>query len=464
MSSLGISLLVAWMIPAISLAADPGHKPNVVLILADDLGYGDLSCYGQKQYRTPAIDQLAEEGVRATDFYVPVPYCAPSRASLLTGRFPFRNGMTRNPHPGTHDEVGLRPSELTLGEVFGETGYATACIGKWHLGHVEPFLPASQGFEEYYGILYSNDMLPVQLFDRDKVVEDPVDQNLLTQKYTERAVSFIEEHKHEPFFLYLPHAMPHKPLGASENYYTPETPEDLYADVIREMDASVGAVRKSLERAGILNRTIFIFMSDNGPSHGGSTGGLKGRKASAWEGGVRVPFIIRYPEAFPAGKEVSAPFWSLDLFPTLLKLADIPLPVDVVLDGEDMTPALKGEESRHRPIFTAHNEKIITIRDGDWKLYLEKPRYLKKSEVESKPKLNPWPDGVTIIAPKEQPGAGQYPGIVPERFTNPLPLFNLAEDPTESVDLAAEYPEIVERLKRSHQQFLKTMPRQGRQK
>ncbi|MGB6220516.1 sulfatase-like hydrolase/transferase [Haloferula sp.] len=457
-------LFVACMIPFLAAADDLSQKPNVVLILADDLGYGDLSCYGQKEYRTPAIDRLANEGVRATDFYVPVPYCAPSRASLLTGRFPFRHGMTRNPHPGTHDDVGLSPSELTLGEVFGKAGYATACIGKWHLGHVDPFLPARQGFEDYYGILYSNDMLPVQLFDRDKVVEDPVDQSLLTEKYTARAVKFIEEHKQEPFFLYLPHAMPHKPLAASENYYTPETPEDLYADVIREMDGSVAAVRQALEQAGILDRTVFIFMSDNGPSYGGSTGGLKGRKASAWEGGVRVPFIIRYPAVFPAGKEVATPLWSLDLFPTLLELAGVPLPEDVVLDGKDIIPALKGEHFGRRPIFTAHNEKIITIRDGDWKLYLEEPRYLKKSDVESQPMLNPWPDGVTIIAPEEQPGPGQYPGIIPARFSNPLPLFNLAEDPTESLDLAAEYPEIVERLKEAHQRFLKSMLRQEPQK
>ena len=460
MKAIKASLFALGMTVSFATAEDREQRPNVVLILADDLGYGDLSCYGQTGFETPAIDQLAKEGVRATDFYVPVPYCAPSRASLLTGRFPFRHGMTRNPHPGTHDDVGLRPSERTLGEIFGEAGYATTCIGKWHLGHVEPFLPARQGFEDYYGILYSNDMLPVQLFDRDKVVENPVDQNLLTQKYTERAVSFIEKHKKEPFFLYLPHAMPHKPLAASEDYYTPETPKDLYADVIREMDDSVGAIRQALERAGVLDRTIFIFMSDNGPSYGGSTGGLKGKKATAWEGGVRVPFIIRYPDEFPAGGITSTPLWSLDLFPTLLNLVELPLASETELDGEDITKILRGETSEHRPIFTAHNEKLITIRDGEWKLYLEEPRYLNKSELEAKAPLNPWPDGVTIIAPKEQPSPAQYPGVVPERFTNPHPLFNLARDPTESTDLAAENPEVVARLKKAHHRFLQSMPRE----
>jgi uncharacterized sulfatase len=265
----------------------------VLLILADDLGYGDLSCYGQTQYQTPAIDRLAKEGVRATDFYVPAPYCAPSRAALLTGRFPFRNGITRNPHPGIRDELGLRSEEVTLGEVLQEAGYATSCIGKWHLGHTDEFHPSRHGFDDYYGILYSNDMIPVQIFDQHKVIENPADQTLLTKKYTARAVEFIEEHKEAPFFLYLPHAMPHKPLAASHEYHTPDTPGDLYADVIRELDGSVGTIRRALEDAGILERTIFIFMSDNGPHYGGSTGGLKGKKATAWEGGVRVPFIVR---------------------------------------------------------------------------------------------------------------------------------------------------------------------------
>lgn len=433
-------------------------RPNVVLILTDDLGYGDLSCHGQAQYQTPVIDRLAKEGVRATDFYVPVPYCAPSRAALLTGRFPLRNGMTRNPHPGIHDEIGLRSEEVTLAEVFKKAGYATSCIGKWHLGHTEPFHPSRQGFDEYFGILYSNDMHPIQVFDNHKVVENPVDQTTLTQRYTARAVKFIERNTDSPFFLYLPHAMPHKPLAVSEEYYTPDTPGDLYADVIRELDASVGTIRRALDDAGILERTIFIFMSDNGPHYGGSTGGLKGKKATAWEGGVRVPFIVRYPAEFPGGQVVSTPLWSLDVFPTLLDLAGIPRPDDVIYDGENISEILKGKQTTHRPIFTAHNETIVTIRDGDWKLYLHEPRYLSKRDLNPDYVDPTWPDGVRILAQKEQPTSMQYPGVVPKRFENPLPLFNLKKDRTESVDQAGTHPEIVRRLRAKYQRFLKSMP------
>ena len=437
---------------ALCLSAVAG-QPNVVLILADDLGYGDLSCYGQTKYQTPAIDRLAAEGARATDFYVPVPYCAPSRAAILTGRFPFRNGMTRNPHPGIHDEIGLRLEEITLGEMFQQAGYATICIGKWHLGHIEKFHPTHQGFDDYYGILYSNDMLPIQVWDNHDVVENPAEQTQLTKRYTQRAVDFIEENKERPFFLYLPHAMPHKPLAASDEYYTPETPDDLYADVIRELDGSVATIRRALETAGVLENTIFIFMSDNGPHYGGSTGGLKGKKATAWEGGVRVPFIVRYPVEFPGGQVVSTPIWSLDIFPTLLDLAGIALPDGVAYDGENIAGVLKGEPQAHRPIFSAHNEKIITVRDGDWKLYVHEPRYVSRRDFDPNYVDRVWPNGVTILGQKEQPTSMEYPGAVPKPFENPLPLFNLADDPSESIDLAGEHPEIVERLTAEYQRF-----------
>ncbi len=440
---------------ALCLSAVAG-QPNVVLILADDLGYGDLSCYGQTKYQTPAIDRLAAEGARATDFYVPVPYCAPSRAAILTGRFPFRNGMTRNPHPGIHDEIGLRLEEITLGEMFQQAGYATICIGKWHLGHIEKFHPTHQGFDDYYGILYSNDMLPIQVWDNHDVVENPAEQTQLTKRYTQRAVDFIEKNKERPFFLYLPHAMPHKPLAASDEFYTPETPDDLYADVIRELDGSVATIRRALETAGVLENTIFIFMSDNGPHYGGSTGGLKGKKATAWEGGVRVPFIVRYPAAFAGGQVVATPLWSLDIFPTLLELSNIPAPEGVVLDGENITGFLKGETPAHGPVFSAHNEKIITIRQGDWKLYLHEPRYVSKRDLNPNYVDRVWPNGVTILGQKEQPTSMDYPGVVPKPFQNPLPLFNIVEDPAESTDLAAKHPEIVERLITEYKRFLES--------
>lgn len=460
----GLALLscILVILSSVPIEAKESSPPNVVLILTDDLGYGDISSYGQTKYQTPHLDRLAMEGVRATDYYVVVPYCAPSRAALLTGRFPFRNGIMRNPSPDRGreeiDNIGIRSEEILLGEVYQKAGYKTSCIGKWHLGHKERFYPTRHGFDEYYGILYSNDMLPIQIMDNEKVVEYPVDQRFLTRKYTAKAIDFIERNKDRPFFLYLAHAMPHKPLAVSEDYYTPDTPKDLYHDVIRELDWSVGEIVKSLEDNGILENTIVIFTSDNGPHYGGSTGGLKGKKSTEWEGGTRVPFIIRYPKEIPERQTISTPIWSLDIFPTLLNMTGIDLPENVTLDGEDITDILQGKRHDHSPIFTAHGNKIITIRDGDWKLFVREPRYLAARD------LNPdwvdpkWPNGTTIIAQYEQPNSMEYPGIVPERFENPLPLFNLAKDPTESKDLSNEFPEIVKKLRKQYERFQASMP------
>jgi uncharacterized sulfatase len=458
--------LVGLLLSAAAQApAAPARPPNVVLILADDLGYGDLSAYGQTNYTTPAIDRIAAEGVKATHYYVPVPYCAPSRASLLTGRFPLRHGMVANPHPDTTpeaDRVGIPADELTLGEIYRQAGYRTGIIGKWHLGHHPQFYPTRHGFHDYYGILYSNDMLPVRIMENDTVAEDPADQRLITRKYTARAVDFIDRHKSRPFFLYLAHAMPHAPLAVSEKFHTPATPGDLYHDVMRELDWSVGEVMAALRTAGILENTIVIFTSDNGPHYGGSAGGLKGKKATPWEGGIRVPFMIRYPAALPQGTVVSTPVACLDVFPTLLELCGLALPADRRLDGESIVDLLQGKVRPHGPIFGAQRDRIVTVRDGAWKLYVSAPLYLAPRD------LNPnWvdpkaPNGTTIIAQTEQPSTMDYPGIVPERFANPNPLFNLELDPTESTDRAAAHPEIVARLRRETERFLATLPARDR--
>ena len=422
-----------------------------MIVLTDDLGYGDVSCYSPDAVQTPHIDHLASEGVRCTDFYVPTPYCAPSRATLLTGRFPLRHGMTRNPTPDAGiDDVGLDQKEVTLGEILQKSGYRTGCVGKWHLGHKEEFFPVNHGFDDYYGILYSNDMRPVQIVENRDVVEYPVDQRTLTQRYTQRALAFITENKAHPFFLHLCHAMPHKPLAASEAFYTPETKDDLYDDVIRELDWSVGQLVNRLSTLGMLDQTIFIFMSDNGPYYGGSTGGLKGMKATTWEGGIRVPFIVRYPPAFEANTLVDVPCWSPDILPTLLSLAGLG-PLDgVILDGEDITRVLQGESRDHAPVFSLHNAQIMSVRKGPYKLFLEKPRYKRKPLDHVDPRR---PDGTTILAPVEQATFDQYPGTVPEEPPTRSQLFNLVEDPIEANDLSAQMPDKVDELYKEYEQF-----------
>ncbi len=418
----------------------------MLIILADDLGYGDISCYAQRNYKTTNIDNLAEHGVRCTDFYVPTPYSAPSRTTLLTGRFPLRHGLIKNPAPDAGiNDVGINANEITLGNVFREAGYRTKCIGKWHLGHKPEYFPAMHGFDEYYGILYSNDMRPVQIIENTDTVEYPVDQRLLTRKYTQKAIEFITTNKDKPFFLHLCHAMPHKPLAASDQFFTPETPDDLYADVIRELDWSVGEIMNTLKDLGILDNTIVIFMSDNGPWYGGSTGGLKGMKATTWEGGIRVPFIISYPEIFPENAKVEVPCWSPDIFPTLLSLTNISPSQQNILDGKDITEILKGNNVVHDPVFSMHNDKLMSIRKGDWKLFLHNPGFFKQID------LTKWrdpraPDGITVIASPGQATPAQYPGIIPLKTENEIQLYNLKDDPTESNDLSNSNPEKVKEL------------------
>jgi uncharacterized sulfatase len=445
-------LLITNCVPK-SGYSEKEQKPNVIIILADDLGYGDISCYGQKNIYTPNIDNLAKRGVRLTDFYVPTPYCAPSRATLLTGRFPLRHGLIKNPAPDAGiNDVGLDSNEITLGNVFQEAGFRTKCIGKWHLGHKPEYFPVKHGFDEYYGILYSNDMRPVQIIENMDTVEYPVDQRLLTQKYTNKAIEFIIANKDKPFFLHLCHAMPHKPLAASSRFYTPETPNDLYFDVIRELDWSIGEVINTLERLKILDNTIVIFMSDNGPWYGGSTGGLKGMKATTWEGGIRVPFIISYPKVLPENSKVAVPCWSPDILPTLLSLTNVATTSQNVLDGKDITEILKGNQTIHEPVFSMHDNQLMSVRKGDWKLFIHNPGYFKKVDLSkwSDPRA---PDGKTIIASPGQATPAQYPGVIPVKTENDIQLYNLRNDLTESNDLSNVNPEKVNELMKEYQIF-----------
>ncbi len=436
---------------------DTMKRPNVVIILTDDMGYGDLSCYNQNQIKTPNIDRLAAEGVRFTDFYVPTPYCAPSRATLLTGRFPLRHGLVQNPAPDAGiSDIGINAREVTLGNLFQGAGYQTKCIGKWHLGHKPEYFPVKHGFDEYFGILYSNDMRPVQLIENMDTVQYPIDQRLLTQTYTAKALEFIERNQKLPFFLYLAHAMPHKPLAASAKYYQNGDHNELYDSVIRELDWSISEVVSKLKNLGILENTIIIFMSDNGPWYGGKTGGLKGMKATSWEGGTRVPFIIRYPQQFPQGATVTTPCWSPDILPTIMRLTSIQTDPKIKLDGQDISKIIKGKSVEHPPIFTMRDTRIRTIRSGKWKLFVEKPDYYK--EVDLKKWKDPrGPDGTTIIAPVEQASPADYPGIKPEKMEGEMLLFNLEDDPTESKNLAESFPEIKEKLLKEYDRFLKSL-------
>lgn len=434
------------------------RKQNVIIIFTDDMGYGDISTYGAKDHITPNIDQLANEGVKLTDFYVPVPYCAPSRATLLTGRFPLRHGLTRNPTPDKGiDTIGISTKELTIAEVLQDEDYKTKLVGKWHLGHVDEYFPTKHGFDEYYGILYSNDMRPVQIIENMDTVEYPVDQSLLTKKYTSKALDFIRQNKEEQFFLHLCHAMPHKPLAASKDFYTPETPDNLYDDAIRELDWSVGEIMEELTTLNLLDNTIVIFLSDNGPSWGGSSGGLKGMKARNWEGGTRVPFIIRSSE-LPNGETIAIPCWSPDIFPTVLNMLNIDVPQNRILDGENINEILKGNKTSHKPIFTMRGTQIMAVRSGDWKLFLKKPRYYI---ADDKNYRKGWdarkPDGTTIIAPLEQPTPDLYPGVKPIDFEAFPLLFNLKEDQGEAVNLAEMNPEKIKELQAAFETFSKSL-------
>ena len=429
-------------------------KPNVIVILCDDLGYGDVGGFGFEDSvtHTPHIDRLADQGVRLTRFLVPTPYCAPSRATLLTGRYPYHTGIVYNPTPdqGIND-YGLAPEEVTVAEVLKAGGYRTACVGKWHLGHKPRFLPTQQGFDQYLGILYSNDMRPVQLVEDETVVDYPVVQAHLTRRYTEASIEFMREAvtARQPFFLYLAHAMPHKPLAASEDFYTPDTPDDLYEDVIRELDWSVGQIQKTLIELNIDKDTLLIFMSDNGASYGGDNGGLRGKKATSWDGGLRVPFIAKWPGRLPGGRVNASLAPSVDLLPTIVRAAGLSLPSDRVIDGKDLWPLLTSEQapSQHEYVITMHNERLMTIQSGPWKLHVCAHKQYRAPKDLSSWKDRRGPDGVTIIAPYEQATPASYPGLTTGDESRAGSLFHMEDDPGEQKDVSAQYPEVVKRLR-----------------
>ena len=374
-------------VPALTAAKT---KPNLVIILTDDQGYADISCFGGKQVYTPNIDQMAKEGARLTSFYVAAPLCTPSRAALMTGCYPARIDMDipssltvdmphipkgrRFPVCLASDGKGLNPSELTIAEVAESAGYKTALFGKWHLGDQPKFLPTRQGFQEFFGLPYSHDISPrhprqkffhfppLPLLEGEKVIDLDPDDDYLTRRFTERAVDFIKQNKDENFLLYLAHPLPHGPLAASpeiKKAYAQELKtkgkgkKGIYPTAVYELDWSVGEVLKTLKEQGIDDNTIVIFLTDNGPSKG-SAKPLSGKKGSTLEGGQRVPTVIRWPKGIPAGLEIDEVLSAMDIFPTFAKLSGATLPADLVIDGKDMLPTIvDGAESPHEYFFYA---------------------------------------------------------------------------------------------------------------
>jgi arylsulfatase A len=401
-----------------SLLAADSKTPNIVFIFCDDLGYGDLGCYGSS-IRTPHIDELAKQGVRFTNLDSADPVCSPSRAALLTGRYPTRVGVPRVLFP--QDPDGLSLDETTLARVLKEQGYKTSCIGKWHLGRPDPYLPTSRGFDHYFGIPYSNDMNPRPLLEDTKVVEEPARLETLTQRYTEHAVEFIRRSAGSPFFLYMPHTFPHIPLAASDSFRG-KSKEGLYGDVVEEIDWSVGEVLRELEQLGLEKDTLVMFSSDNGPWYQGSPGRLRGRKGTTYEGGVREPFIARWPGKIPAGRTCHALASLMDVFPTVSNLCGGTLPPKP-LDGIDIWPLLSGEEDeiQREPLLYFDNWDLQCARWKQWKLHIARHN----------------------TEPYDPPPVGGR-----HNFVLPRPeLYDLSKDPQESYDVAPEYPEIVAEIR-----------------
>ena len=414
-------------------------KPNVIIIFADDLGYGDLGCYGSPIIRTPNLDRMAAEGIRFTDFYSASEVCSPSRAALLTGRYPIRSGMCGNRRVlFPNSEGGLPAAEITLAEALKEKGYATAHVGKWHLGIHEGSRPLDQGFDHSFGLPYSNDMdgragLPkgssgsatppedgwnVPLLHDGEIIEQPAVQTTLTRRYTEEAVKFIQEKKEGPFFLYFAHTFPHVPLFASPAFKD-KSRAGIFGDAVEELDWSVGQVLDSLRKEGIAENTLVFFTSDNGPwlimgNQGGSAGPLKDGKGSTWEGGMRVPGIAWMPGRIkPAVTTMMTN--AMDIYPTALALAGAEKPAGVKLDGEDLAPLLfEAKTLPERPFFYYRGDQLFACRLGEWKMHF-----------------------------KTQTGYGQPK---PESHTPPL-LFHLGRDPSEKRVVGADHPEVIARLR-----------------
>lgn len=434
-------LVLAACLPSNDLfaSAKKERPPNIVLVYADDLGYADLGCYGARDWTTPHLDRLAKQGVRFTDFHVAQAVCSASRAALLTGCYPNRIGILGALGPAS--KIGISDRETTIAGVLRTRGYASAIYGKWHLGHQPKFLPTRHGFDDYFGLPYSNDMWPrhptakfppLPLIRKLETIETNPDQRKLTTWYTEHAVKFIDTNRDRPFFLYVPHAMPHVPLFVSERH-AGKSKQGLLGDVMMEIDWSVGQILGALTRNELDDRTLVIFTSDNGPwlsygHHAGSAGPLREGKGTTFEGGVRVPCVMRWPGRIPPGRVCREPAMTIDVLPTLAGLAGAKLPARKI-DGKDIWPLIEGKKearSPHEAYYFYWNRELQAVRSGKWKLH--------------------FPHEYRTLAGKPGGRDGKPARYVQQ--TTPLALFDLETDPGEKTNLADRHPEVVARMKK----------------
>lgn len=436
---------------AITTTSEEQRPPNVVIVFIDDEGYGDVGVYGATGFQTPHLDKMAYQGMRFTNFYSAQPVCSASRAGLLTGCYPNRIGFSGALFP--YHKIGMNANEYTMAEMFKDQGYATACFGKWHLGWQKEFLPLQHGFDEYLGIPYSNDMWPrsdvdaspiaedhsrssfpeLPLIEGDEVIEritDMAGQDKLTTLYTEKAVDFINRNAENPFFLYVPHTMAHIPLGVSDKFRG-KSEQGFYGDVMMEIDWSVGEISKALDTHGIVDNTIFIFTTDNGPwlnfgNHAGSAGGLREGKTTSWEGGQRVPFIIKWPNQIPEGMVCNKLACAIDLMPTLASVTGAKLS-DHKIDGVDISSLWRGDFStspRETLLYYFGKNNLNAVRKGNWKLVFPH----------------------TYASYNTEPGKDGRGGRRIRTEVTAPELYNMMRDPGEQYNVIEYHPEKVEEL------------------
>ena len=434
-------ILIAWS--CAPGAPETPEKPNVIIIFTDDQGYQDVGVFGAQGFETPNLDQMAAEGVRFTDFYAAQAVCSASRAGLLTGCYPNRLGIHGAFMPNS--PKGLNPNEVTIAEMLKGNGYSTAIFGKWHLGDAPEFLPTRQGFDEYFGIPFSNDMWPyhpqqgtvfnfgpLPLYENETIIDTLTDQSMLTTQITEHGVDFIKRNKENPFFLYIAHPQPHVPLFVSDKFKG-KTERGLYGDVIMEIDWSVGEILKTLKEEGLDENTLVIFTSDNGPwlnygEHSGSALPLREGKGTALEGGQREPAIARWPGKLQAGRTISTPMMNIDVLPTIAEITNSPLPQQTI-DGKSVWKVWKGdtaESPQEAYFFYYHVNELQGVRYKNWKLYF--PHTYRSLNGREGGK-----DGLPV----------PYENL---KFEN-IALYDLSIDISETNDLASEYPEVVEEIK-----------------